>query len=125
MKNLLKHLTAWTVLFSIIWFFSGCSTAPEVIATPVKSIKQDLIAKAVTNKEKSRLQSILSEIMNEGSIETRHINAERYADGTEISTEEWVIKDKLGNMFIVKWENSVLISIDDIEKVKTDKPLGE
>lgn len=134
MKNLFKHLAAWTILFGIIWLGSGCSSiTPETTALPVvisSTIKQktkaDLIALTIVNKEKSRLKTILAEILDGGTIISKKVTAKRYADGTEISTEKWIVEDNHTpkNRFLATWENGVLISIDTLVKEKKEKPLG-
>ena len=86
--------------------------------------REDLIAKTIINKKGSRLQKMLAEILNKGTIISIKVKAKRFADGTEISTETWIVENSKEDRFIAVWENGVLISIDDIEKPKTNNPLG-
>lgn len=67
---------------------------------------------------------MLKTILNGGVLVSTKVTARRFADGTEISTEKWIVENNKGDRFLAVWENGVLISIDDIEKPKIDKPLG-
>lgn len=128
MKNLFKHLVAWVVLLLVIGFYSlfvGCAVVPEtIVSKKTTSLKQDLIAKTIINKKKSRLQKMLAEILNGGVIISIKVDAKRYADGTETSRETWIVENSKEDRFVAIWENGVLISINDIEKPKADKPMG-
>jgi hypothetical protein len=91
--------------------------------------KKELLAKSATKEVKkvSRLETMFDEIMTgEHNIDEKVVDAERFADGTEVSKEWWIVTDNLGNVFKIYWENGILKDIKTIkkEKKKENKPLG-
>lgn len=123
------------VLLIVLGLIVNCG--PKYPFTPVKlpsesqiqtDLKKDLIAQAIVNKERSLLQEMFTEIMNGGTIIEKKVTGERYGDGTEVSVEEWTVKDGLtpSNTYAITWENGVLTDIVTLEKTKIEhKPLGK
>ena len=134
MRNLLYVLifiVIWAIAVSSLIAITSCVKATpikQMEVAPVPSLtKKDFIAKAIVNKENSRLQRMFIQIMDKGTIIEVIVDGKRWANGAETSKEWWTVEDGLTppNRFKIYWENGVLKTIDTVEKVKEYKPLGE
>ncbi len=121
------------IITGLVIVSCGVTTKPvNILSKETNSIsktsvnsREDLLAKTIINKQESRLQKMLKTILNGGVLVSTKVTARRFADGTEISTEKWIVENNKKDRFLAIWENGVLISINDIEKIEQEKPLGE
>lgn len=132
----MKKLFKLVVFLLAMVMISGCGLnykivkkdviEPEVTTKEelIKTVKQDLIAKAINNKENSLLQSILADMLNGGEILKRTVNG-KWHGPVEIAKEEWIITGS-GGKHLITWKNGILTDIDEYKEVKepSKKPMG-